>query len=102
MEPFERLPHNFIFAPNICQTAVQPLLNECWSNSENVQCISLVRLTVKIHFFFTSSHFWISLSRSLQVVTDCLFGAFRYVVTNGEYCYMLLLQAHMGRLVNFV
>ena len=85
--------------------AKQPF-NLCWTNVGQIvktfNALALWGLQWKSIFFFTSIHFWISLSRSLQVVTDCLFGAFRYVVTNGEYCYMLLLQAHMGRLVNFV
>ena len=29
LEPFERPPHNFVFASNICPTSVQLLLNEC-------------------------------------------------------------------------
>ena len=36
LEPFERPPHNFVFASNICPTSVQLLLNECWSNVETV------------------------------------------------------------------
>ena len=36
LEPFERPPHKFVFASNICPTSVQLLLNQCWSNVETV------------------------------------------------------------------
>ena len=33
---FERPPHNYVFASNICPTSVQLLMNECWSNVKTV------------------------------------------------------------------
>ena len=45
LETFERPPHNFVLASNICPASVQLLLNECWSTSNGP--------SVSLHMFRT-------------------------------------------------